>query len=70
MVSYMETKDYATIQNWRNNLLHTDVSNPGPARNQFWYDVIKESLSILKASNLQKRWWDDILKTEPMLSLN
>jgi len=60
MVSYMETKDYAAVQNWRENLLHTDVSDPRPARNQFWYDVIKESLSILKASNLQRRWLENV----------
>ena len=53
----METKGYAAVQNWRDNLLHTDISNPGPARNQFWYDVIKESLSILRASDLQRIWW-------------
>src|SRR5271169_6711647 len=60
MVSYMETKDYSAVQNWRENLLHTDVADPGPARNQFWYDVIKESLSILKASKLQSRWLENV----------
>ena len=29
MVQYMETEDYAALHNWRNNLLHTDVANPG-----------------------------------------
>ena len=59
MVCYMDAKGYAAAQNWRNNLLHTDLANPGPARNQFWYDVVKESLSILKASDLQRTWWND-----------
>lgn len=59
MVSYMETKGFVTVQNWRNNLLHTDASNPGPGRNQFWYDVVKKSLSILKASDLQTKWWNE-----------
>jgi hypothetical protein len=58
MVSYMETKDYVTVRSWRDNLLHTNASNPGLARNKFWYDVIKQSLSILKASNLQEGWWE------------
>ena len=52
----METKDYTTIDNWRNNLLHTNISSPGSTRNQFWYDVIEASLAILKQSNLQPTW--------------
>ena len=36
---------------------------PGPARNQFWYDVIKESLSILKESDLQETWWKEETRT-------
>jgi hypothetical protein len=40
------------------NLLHTDNSNPGPARNQFWYDVINVSLKALKKFNLQEKWWE------------
>ena len=59
MVSYMETKDYATVQQWRNNLLHTNNSIPGPARDQFWYDVIKASLAILKELDLQETWWKE-----------
>src|SRR5271167_900548 len=58
MVSYMGTEEYATIQNWRHNLLHTNLSTPGPARDQFWYNVIKESLLILKESKLQRIWWE------------
>ena len=41
------------------NLLHTNVSTPGSARNEFWYNVIKASLAILKKSNLQETWWKE-----------
>ena len=57
MVSYMENRGYSVVQKWRTNLLHTNISTPGPARNEFWYDVIKTSLAILKKSNLQETWW-------------
>jgi hypothetical protein len=53
----METKGYDSVQKWRDSLLHTDIANPGPTRNQFWYDVIKESLAVLNECNLQQNWW-------------
>src|SRR6266496_4531780 len=58
MVSYMEKRGYSVVQKWRENLLHTNLSTPGSARNEFWYQVIKVSLAILKYSNLQKTWWE------------
>ena len=59
MVSYMEKRGYSVVQKWRENLLHTDMSTPGPVRDEFWYNVIKVSLAILKKSNLQETWWKE-----------
>ena len=59
MVLYMEKKGYSVVEKWRKNLLHTNVSTPGSARNEFWYNVIKASLAILKKSNLQETWWKE-----------
>jgi len=53
----MDTKGYVTVQHWREKLLHTDLAVPGPVRDQFWYDVVKESLHLL-TEDLQRMLWN------------